>query len=40
MADQGVEVVASTSVEFASWLQKESARWGKVIQDRKITVDQ
>jgi hypothetical protein len=38
--DQGVEVVGSSAAEFGKWLQNESARWGKVIQERKITVDQ
>jgi tripartite-type tricarboxylate transporter receptor subunit TctC len=38
--EQGVEVVGSSAAEFGKWLQNESARWGKVIQERKITVDQ
>lgn len=40
LTDQGVEAVGSSSAEFASWLAKETARWGKVIEERKITVDQ
>ena len=40
MNDQGVEVVGSTPAEFGRWLDTETARWGRVIQERKITVDQ
>lgn len=40
LTDQGVEVVGSSSSEFAAWLARETARWGKVIEERKITVDQ
>lgn len=37
--EQGVEVVGSSAAEFGAWLQKETSRWGRVIQERKITVD-
>ncbi len=37
--EQGVEVVGSSAAEFGAWLQNESSRWGRVIQERKITVD-
>jgi len=37
--EQGVEVVGSSAAEFGAWLQKETSRWGRVIQERRITVD-
>ena len=37
--EQGVEVVGSSAADFGAWLQKETTRWGRVIQERKITVD-
>jgi tripartite-type tricarboxylate transporter receptor subunit TctC len=37
---QGYEVVASTPEAFGAWIQAESARWGRVIRERKITLEQ
>jgi len=36
---QGYEVVASTPEIFASWIQAESARWGRLIRERHITLE-
>jgi len=36
---QGSEVVASTPDAFATWIRSESAKWGRVIRERKITLD-
>lgn len=36
---QGSEVVASTPDVFATWIRTESAKWGRVIRERKITLD-
>lgn len=35
----GYDVAASSPEEFGSWLQTETTKWGKVIRDRKITID-
>ncbi len=39
LAAQGIDVVGSSSAEFADWLQKETVRWSKVIKDRSITLE-
>jgi tripartite-type tricarboxylate transporter receptor subunit TctC len=36
---QGSEVVASTPEAFAGWIRSESAKWSRVIRERKITLD-
>jgi tripartite-type tricarboxylate transporter receptor subunit TctC len=36
---QGSEVVASTPEAFGAWIRSESAKWGRVIRERKITLD-
>ncbi len=36
---QGYEVVGTTGAPFAQWLQAESARWGRVIRDQRITLE-
>jgi tripartite-type tricarboxylate transporter receptor subunit TctC len=35
----GYEVAPGTPEEFGNWLQTETTKWGKVIRDRKITID-
>ncbi len=39
LTDPGFEIVASTPEEFATFLQAELARWKKVIEVGKITLD-
>jgi tripartite-type tricarboxylate transporter receptor subunit TctC len=36
---QGSEVVASTPEAFGTWIRSESAKWARVIRERKITLD-
>ena len=36
---QGYEVMASTPEAFASWIQAESARWGRLIRERHISLE-
>ncbi|MFN0301356.1 MAG: tripartite tricarboxylate transporter substrate binding protein [Burkholderiales bacterium] len=36
---QGYEVIATTGGPFAQWLRTESARWGRVIRERGITLE-
>ena len=36
---QGYEVVGSTPEAFGGWIRAESARWGRVIRERKITLE-
>jgi tripartite-type tricarboxylate transporter receptor subunit TctC len=39
-ADAGVEIVTSASpAEFAKLIERETARWGKVIKDANIVAD-
>jgi len=35
----GYEIVASTPEAFATWIREESARWGRVIRERKIILE-
>lgn len=35
----GAEPVGGTPAQFAAMVKKDSARWGKLIQDRKITIE-
>jgi tripartite-type tricarboxylate transporter receptor subunit TctC len=35
----GYDVAATTPEEFGSWLQTETTKWGRVIRERKITLD-
>jgi tripartite-type tricarboxylate transporter receptor subunit TctC len=35
----GLEVVAGTPAEFASYIDAESKKWGKLIREAKIQVD-
>jgi len=37
--DRGLEVVASTPEEFATHLEREQAKWGKVIKERGIKAE-
>ena len=39
LQSQGYEVIGSTAEAFAEWLRAESARWGRVIRERGITID-
>lgn len=36
---QGYEVVGSTPEHFGEWIRNESARWGKLILDQRITAE-
>jgi tripartite-type tricarboxylate transporter receptor subunit TctC len=36
---QGHEIVGSAPEQFGEWIQAESAKWGKVIKERNITLD-
>lgn len=36
---QGYEVVASSPEAFGDWIRAESAKWGKIIREQKITID-
>jgi tripartite-type tricarboxylate transporter receptor subunit TctC len=35
----GIEPVGGTSAQFGTMLAKESAKWKKIIAERKITLD-
>ncbi|QET02476.1 Bug family tripartite tricarboxylate transporter substrate binding protein [Cupriavidus pauculus] len=39
LAKLGAEPVGGTPAQFAAMVKQDSARWGKLIKDRKITVD-
>ena len=39
LAKLGAEPVGGTPAQFAAMVRKDSARWGKLIKDRKITVE-
>ena len=39
LAKLGAEPVGGTPAQFAAMVRKDSARWGKLIKDRKIQVD-
>jgi tripartite-type tricarboxylate transporter receptor subunit TctC len=38
-AEQGSEVVASTPEAFGAWIRRESAKWGRIIRERRIAID-
>jgi tripartite-type tricarboxylate transporter receptor subunit TctC len=38
-AEQGLETVGSTPAQLDAWIRAELERWGKVIRERKITLD-
>ena len=38
-AERGVQVIGNTSEQMGQFVRDEAARWGKVIRERKITVD-
>jgi tripartite-type tricarboxylate transporter receptor subunit TctC len=40
MAEDGNEIVASTPEQFGAFLAQDSARWGKVIRDNNIQLEQ
>jgi tripartite-type tricarboxylate transporter receptor subunit TctC len=40
MMEDGNEIVASTPEQFGAFLAQDSARWGKVIRDNNIQLDQ
>jgi tripartite-type tricarboxylate transporter receptor subunit TctC len=35
----GFEIAASTPEAFGAWIRAESAKWGRIIQERKIRID-
>ncbi len=35
----GFEVAATTPEAFGAWIRTESAKWGRIIQERKIRID-
>lgn len=39
MSDGGFDIIASTPEEFATYLKKESEKWGKVIKERGMKVE-
>ena len=39
MFAQGAEIVASTPEEFGAMIRTENAKWGRVIREKKITID-
>ena len=39
LASQGVEIVASSPEVFRDWIRAESQKWGRVIRERKITLE-
>ncbi|MFN0301464.1 MAG: tripartite tricarboxylate transporter substrate binding protein [Burkholderiales bacterium] len=39
LAGQGYELVGGTPEAFGNWIQAESAKWGRVIRERTITLD-
>ena len=36
---QGAEIVAGSPEAFGAWVRSESAKWGRLIRDRNITID-
>ena len=36
---QGYEVVGSTPAYFGEWIRAESAKWGKLIREQRITAE-
>jgi tripartite-type tricarboxylate transporter receptor subunit TctC len=39
LQSQGYEVLGSTPEAFGEWLRADSARWGRVIREQRITLD-
>jgi tripartite-type tricarboxylate transporter receptor subunit TctC len=39
LQSQGYEVMGSTPEALGEWLRAESARWGRVIREQRITLD-
>jgi tripartite-type tricarboxylate transporter receptor subunit TctC len=39
LAEQGLETVGSTPADLDRWIRAETERWGKVIRERKITLE-
>lgn len=39
MLEQGAEAAPMTSEQFAAFIAAESAKWGKVVRDAKVTLD-
>ena len=39
LIDSGISVVTNTPAQFADFIQSESAKWRKVVQDAKVVVD-
>jgi tripartite-type tricarboxylate transporter receptor subunit TctC len=39
LADQGAEPTPSTPQELAEYIQRDTARWAKLIKDRKLKID-
>ena len=40
LADQGAEVVANTSEEFAVFIREDTAKWAKIVKDSGVKVEQ
>jgi tripartite-type tricarboxylate transporter receptor subunit TctC len=40
MEDQGIDVMSSTSAEFAAYAKTETVKWAKVVKDAGLTGDQ
>ena len=39
ISSHGVEIVASSPEVFGDWIRAESQKWGRVIRERKITLE-
>jgi tripartite-type tricarboxylate transporter receptor subunit TctC len=39
ISDQGAEVYTETPQQFAAFIQKESAKWSKVVKDSGASMD-
>ena len=37
--EQGSEIVGSTPEAFAAWIRAEGAKWGRIVRERRITLD-
>jgi tripartite-type tricarboxylate transporter receptor subunit TctC len=35
----GYEIVGSTPEQFGAWIRNETAKWGKLIREQKITAE-
>ena len=40
LRDKGLTLTAGTREDLAKYIAKESETWGKIIRDRKITIQQ